>query len=119
MNTDPYSPEQFLAEAAAAAPVHREPFSGITDPTILDRIARVTAEREHRHELLTTLASLRHSLGRTQDEVAVAWGRTQPQVSRLERDPTAAQLSTLISYLAALGHLVIEHDGTTHDLQLV
>jgi predicted XRE-type DNA-binding protein len=122
MTTEPFSPADFLAVAATTAPIERELFDGITDPAIRQRITQTTAEREHRHELLTTLASIRQRLGLTQDEVAAAWGRTQPQVSRLERDPTAAQVSTLISYLSALGahaHLIVEHHGTTLDLELV
>ena len=122
MSTEPFTPEDFLATAAAGVPTERELFDGITDPTIKARIPHIAAEREHRHHLLVALATLRQSLGLTQDEVATAWGRTQPQVSRLERDPTAAQVSTLISYLAALGahaHLIVERDGTTLDLELV
>ncbi len=120
MNSEPFRPEDFLAHATT--PVERELFDGITDPVLRERIPQVAAEREHRHHLLVALATLRQSLGLTQDEVAIAWGRTQPQVSRLERDPTAAQVSTLISYLSALGahaHLIVERDGKTLDLELI
>lgn len=48
MNTEPFSPEDFLA-AAGGVPVERELFDRITDPDIRRRIPNIAAHREHRH----------------------------------------------------------------------
>jgi hypothetical protein len=53
-------------------------------------------------------------------QIARRWGRTQPQVVRLEKaDLDSAKLATIRSFAAALGgqcHVIIELDGATFEL---
>jgi hypothetical protein len=55
------------------------------------------------HEIVTSLAELRRAAGLNQTEVAERWGHGQPHVSKIENDPTHAELSTLAGYVRALG----------------
>jgi transcriptional regulator with XRE-family HTH domain len=69
---------------------------------------------------MVDLASIRRATGRTQVELAANLGVGQAQISKIERQSDML-LSTLASYLAALGveaKLVVEMaDGTeTYDL---
>lgn len=69
---------------------------------------------------MINLADLRRTVGVTQVELAAALGTSQGQISRVERQADML-LSTLASYLAALGvdaKIVIETtEGTvTYDL---
>ncbi len=67
-----------------------------------------------------TLRDARMAAGLTQTEMAQRWGRTQPQVVRIEKaDPEVAKLATLRSFVEALGgtcRVVIEVDGRVFDL---
>jgi hypothetical protein len=85
----------------------------------------VVAGRDRRdalHHVVTTLAELRRAAGRTQVDIAEDWGRPQSKVSRLESDPTRAEIATLLGYVAAIGgHLTVEAeiDGETYRYELV
>ena len=67
-----------------------------------DRLAAVEREASKEAARLT-LRQLRELLGKTQVEVAVATGSTQSWLSILEREGADVHLSTLRSYIAALG----------------
>jgi hypothetical protein len=79
------------------------------------------ARRDAHHHVVASLAELRRAVGRTQLDVAEDWGRPQPKVSRLERQPERAEVATLASYVAALdGRLTVEVeiDGETYRYEL-
>jgi len=77
--------------------------------------ARVSELLEQRLAKHNVLVALRTAAGLTQEEVAEAWGRAQPHVSRIERSElTNVPLRSLASYLEALGgsmHVVFELRG--------
>ncbi len=51
-----------------------------------------------------TLRDVRLALGMTQADIAERWGRTQPQVVRLEKtDLDTAKLGTIRSFVEAMG----------------
>jgi hypothetical protein len=69
--------------------------------------ARPTAEernrREVEHAIVTSLGGFRRLAGLNQTEVAVRWGHGQSHMSKIERDPLRAELTTLAGYVQALG----------------
>jgi hypothetical protein len=85
----------------------------------------VVAGRDRRdavHRVVTSLAELRRAARCTQVDVAEKWGRPQSKVSRLENDPTRAEIATLLGYITAIGgHLAVEAeiDGETYRYELV
>lgn len=71
------------------------------DDKLRDRIAELLDQRVAGHNLLV---ALRTAAGMTQEEVADAWGRAQPHVSRAERGEFAnLPLRSLAAYVDALG----------------
>ena len=72
-------------------------------PEFTDALAEARIRTEAAHEIVTTLAQLRRSVGVTQVELAQRWGRGQSYVSKIERDPAGANMATLIDYVRALG----------------
>lgn len=67
-----------------------------------------------------TLREIRIASGLTQVEIAQRWGRTQPQVVRIEKsDPSTAKLATIRSFVEALGgtcRLVVELNGESFEV---
>ncbi len=67
-----------------------------------------------------SLRDARLASGLTQVAIAERWGRTQPQIVRLEKsDISAAKLSTIRSYVEALGgtcKIVVEVSGETFEM---
>lgn len=82
------------------------------DAEFAARVEAALAERVARHNVLV---ALRSAAGLTQEQLAEAWGRAQPHVSRLERSGvTSASLRSLAGYMEALGgsmRLVFELHG--------
>jgi hypothetical protein len=71
------------------------------DGSLRARIAELLDERIAEHNVLV---ALRTAAGLTQQEVAEAWGRAQPHVSRAERGELAnLPLRSLAAYVDALG----------------
>ncbi len=122
-----WTPEDWLAgidEAATVQPVERRPEDRYEpdNPGFHEAVMDAYDRRVVAHHVVTTLAELRRAVGRTQIEVAEAWGRPQPKVSRLEADPQRAEVATLTDYVRALGgHLSIEAeiDGEKYRYDLV
>lgn len=80
-------------------------------------MTRATTQSE---PIVMSLAELRHRLGQSQAQLAMAMGTNQSGVSRIERQPDV-HLSTLTAYVAALGgrlRLVVEHDDGATELQV-
>lgn len=84
------------------------------------RRERVQKTREA-YDALLTLADLRRSQGLTQIELAQLLGVSQPNVSKIEHGEEV-QLSTLASYIAALGGRLelraIFEDHPEHDVTI-
>jgi hypothetical protein len=90
--------------------------------SIHDEVVAGRDRRDAVHRVVTSLAELRRAAGRTQVDIAQEWGRPQSKVSRLENDPTRAEIATLLGYVAAIGgHLTVEAeiDGETYRYELV
>lgn len=90
--------------------------------SIHDEVVAGRTRRDAVHRVVTSLAELRRAAGRTQVDIAEEWGRPQSKVSRLESDPTRAEIATLLGYVAAIGgHLTVEAeiDGETYRYELV
>lgn len=85
---------------------------GDNDSEFSARVETALAERIAEHNVLV---ALRSAAGLTQEQVAEAWGRAQPHVSRMERSAvTSASLRSLAGYVEALGgsmRLVFELRG--------
>ena len=73
------------------------------DPGFDALVERSRHRRRAEHEIVTSLAELRRAAGLNQTDVAERWGHGQPHVSKIENDPTHAELSTLAGYVRALG----------------
>ena len=100
---------------------HNEELHHPDDPDYDEHVQDLYTRRVATHHVVASLAELRRALGVSQVEAAVEWGRAQPQVSRLERDPHRAELATLLTYIQALGgHLAVEAsvDGHTYRYEL-
>ena len=106
------TPEQWL-EGLNEEPIRHEQGDDMwrdsADPGLYDTVLAAREHTARRHEVYTTLTALRHRFGRTQTDVARAWKRSQSQVSKVEADPSKAELLTLAGYIEALGgHLTLE-----------
>lgn len=116
MTSDKISPEDWLADLGE--PIVRKPDERLThpdNPNFHEDVRHLVAQRRAEHYVVASLAELRRLFGLSQLEAAEAWGKTQPQVSRLERDPARAAIETLASYLRALGgHLAVEAEIGDH-----
>ena len=92
---------------------------GDDDPEFARRVAEGVAQRAADHNIL---AALRTAAGLSQEQVAEAWGRAQPHVSRIERsDLTRASLGTITEFVEALGgtlHLVAQLHGARVEFPL-
>lgn len=125
--TDEWTPEDWVSgidEAAMVQPVEHGPDDRYEpgNPGFHEAVMDAYTRRVAAHQVVTTLAELRRAIGRTQVQVAQAWGRPQPKVSRLESDPSRAEVATLAEYVRAIGgHLCIEAeiDGETYRYDLV
>jgi transcriptional regulator with XRE-family HTH domain len=83
---------------------------------------RATNRLRLEHDVLESLSQLRRVIGLNQTEIAQRWGRSQSQVSKLERSPANAELATLAGYVRALGGtltMTIEADGHFYHEELV
>lgn len=122
-----WTPEDWLAgidDAGSVYPVEHGPEDRYEpdNPGFHESVMEAYAHRVAAHQVVTTLADLRRAVGQTQVQVAEAWGRPQPKVSRLEADPSRAEVATLTEYVRAIGgHLAIEAeiDGETYRYDLV
>jgi hypothetical protein len=121
--TDATSPDDWL-DADPDDATTLDPNTGWTHrgDSIHDEIVAGRTHRDAVHHIVTSLAEVRRAAGRTQIDVAQEWGRPQSKVSRLENDPTRAEIATLLGYIAAIGgHLTVEAeiDGETYRYELV
>jgi hypothetical protein len=122
-----WTPEDWLAgidEATTLQPAEYGPEDRYEpdNPGFHEAVMDIYERRVAAHQVVTTLAELRRAVGHTQVQVAEAWGRPQPKVSRLEADPLRAEVATLTEYVRAIGgHLAIEAevDGETYRYDLV
>jgi len=73
------------------------------DPEFTELLATARHRTEAEHAIVTSLGELRRAVGLTQTELGERWGRTQSFVSKIERDPAAAEMETLVTYVRALG----------------
>lgn len=121
-----WTPEDWLAgmdEAATIELVEHGPDDPYEpdNPGFHEAVMAAYARRVAAHRVVTTLAELRRAVGRTQVQVAEAWGRPQPKVSRLEADPSRAEVATLTEYVRAIGgrlSIEAEIDGETYRYDL-
>jgi hypothetical protein len=80
----------------------QSPFDLVTSTDDRTSISERRQRRNIAHALATCVREARHNSVGTQVVAAKAWGRSQSQVSRLEADPSTAQVGTLIDYLASM-----------------
>jgi len=92
------------------------------DPDFHEMYRRARTRLELEHDVLESLSELRRATGLNQTEIAQRWGRSQSQVSKVERSPETVELATLASYVRALGGqltMTIEVDGHVYHEDLV
>jgi helix-turn-helix protein len=73
------------------------------DPEFARLVTEDRDRREVEHTIVTSLGELRRLAGLNQIDVAERWGHGQSHVSKVERDPLRAELTTLAGYVQALG----------------
>jgi Helix-turn-helix domain len=121
--TEAWTADDWLdADAEDTTTLHPDTTWTHRGDSIHDEVVAGRARRDAVHRVVTTLAELRRATGHTQVDVAEEWGRPQSKVSRLENDPTRAEIATLVGYVVAIGgHLAVEAeiDGETYRYELV
>jgi predicted XRE-type DNA-binding protein len=85
-------------------------------PDFAERVAERVAELRTEHQLVASLAELRHAAALTQTDVARNWGRAQSRVSTIESaDIATIEIGTLVDYARALnGHVEIRVTVNDH-----
>jgi hypothetical protein len=97
-----YTPEEWLSDLGEA-PVHLDSsYDLVTDPELRATIPARERRRAVAHAVAVAVREARQNSVGTQVAAANAWGRAQSQVSRLEADPSVAQLGTIIDYLTSM-----------------
>ena len=96
------TPEEWLVDFDPTPVKLDSPYDLISDPKLRSTIPERERRRAVAHELAVAVRDARQNSVGTQVAAAHAWGRAQSQVSRLESDPSVAQIGTLIDYLTAM-----------------
>jgi predicted XRE-type DNA-binding protein len=114
LDTD-FTPEEWLERSEGELEIN--PVASGFGPEF--ESARVAARRriQFEHNLITSLKQLRQSTGLKQRDVASRWGRTQSQVSKVEKTPGSVEIATLAGYVGAFGGnitITIEVDGRVY-----
>jgi hypothetical protein len=97
-----YSPEEWLSDLAEPPVSLDSPYDLVTDPEQRATIPARERRRAVAHAVAVAVREARQNSVGTQVAAAHAWGRAQSQVSRLEADPSVAQLGTIIDYLTSM-----------------
>jgi predicted XRE-type DNA-binding protein len=114
LDTD-FTPQEWLEQSVGELEVN--PLASGFGPEF--ESLRVAARRriQFEHKLITSLKQLRQSTGLKQRDVASRWGRSQSQVSKVERTPSSVEITTLAGYVSAFGGnitITIEVDGRVY-----
>ncbi|MHB2029745.1 MAG: helix-turn-helix domain-containing protein [Acidimicrobiales bacterium] len=114
LDTD-FTPEEWLEQSVGEVEV--DPLASGFGPEF--ESLRVAARRriQFEHKFITSLKQLRQSTGLKQRDVASRWGRSQSQVSKVERTPSSVEITTLAGYVSAFGGnitITIEVDGRVY-----